>query len=156
MGAGPPGRTTGLRLRLQGFDAGTGAVSWTRAVRDVDALVNGDTAFLDASHLMVNLSSGTRALLNVATGAMSDVGPHQVLWCTHQSLFKVQENKDLNPSGRRAAGPQFSPCTADGSPSASLPPTHPVTVGVRVDGVFVWPSTRGLERRAVGAAQGTA
>ncbi len=146
----------GLRLRLQGFDAGTGAVSWTRAVRGVDGLVNGDTAFLDASHLVVTLTSGARALLNVATGTTSGVGRHQVLWCAHQALFKVEENKDLNPAGRRAGGARFSSCTADGSSSASLPPTHPKTVGVTVDGVFVWPSTRGLERREVGAAQGTA
>ena len=62
-------------------------------------------------------------------------------------------------STRRGSGPvgrKFSPCTADGSPSASLPETDPSTIGVTVDGVFVWPSTRGLERRTVGSAQGTA
>jgi hypothetical protein len=146
----------GLHLTLQGFDAGTGAVSWSRAVRDVDPLVNGDTAFLDASHLVVNLSSGNRALLDVATGTTSGVGRHQALWCAHQALFKVDENKDLNPSGQRAGGARFSPCTADGAWSASLPATDPRTVGVTVDGVFLWPSARGLERRAVGSARGTA
>ncbi len=146
----------GLRLRLQGIDAGTGAVSWTRSVGDVAALVDGDTAFLDATHLEVHLSSGTPALLNVATGTTSGVGRHEPLWCAHQGLFKVDENHDLNPSGHRAGGSKFSPCTADGSPSASLPETDPSTIGVTVDGVFVWPSTRGLERRTVGSAQGTA
>ncbi len=146
----------GLRLRLQGIDAGTGAVSWTRPVDDVAALVNGDTAFLDATHLEVHLSSGAPALLNVATGTTSGVGRREPLWCAHQGLFKVDENRDLNPSGQRASGFKFSPCESDGSPSASLPETDPTTIGVTVDGVFVWPSTRGLERRTVGAAQGTA
>jgi hypothetical protein len=155
-GPGNSDSYAGLHLQLQGFDAATGAVSWTRSVRNVDALVNGDSAFLDATHVMVNLSSGTRALLNVATGRTARVGRHQVLWCTHQALFKVQEDKDLNPSGRRPGAVQFSPCTADGSTSSSLPATNPTTVGVTVDGVFLWPSTRGLERRVVGAAQGTA
>jgi hypothetical protein len=146
----------GLHLALQGFNTTTGAVSWTRPVRDVDALVNGDTAFLDADHVMVSLSSGKRAILNVATGSTARLGRHEVLWCTHQSLFKVEENKDLNPSGRRPGAVEFSPCTADGSASSSLPTTTPSTVGVTVDGVFLWPSTRGLERRVVGEAQGSA
>ncbi len=146
----------GLRLELQGIDAGTGAVSWTRPVGEVTALADGDTAFLDASHLEVHLSSGARALLNVATGTTSGVGRHEPLWCAHQGLFKVDENRDLNPSGQRAGESKFSPCTPDGSPSASLPATDPSTIGVIVDGVFVWPSTRGLERRTVGSAQGTA
>jgi hypothetical protein len=146
----------GLHISLQGFDAATGAVSWTRAVQGVDALANGDTSFLDATHLMVNLKSGTRALLNVATGTTSRVGPHDVLWCAHQALFRVDESKDLNPSGRRPGGAQFTPCRVDGAASSSLPATDPTTVGVTVDGVFLWPSTRGLERRVVGEAQGTA
>jgi hypothetical protein len=146
----------GLHVALQGFDAATGAVSWTHAVRGVDSLVTGDTSFLDASHLMVNLNSGTRVLLNVATGTTARIGRHEALWCAHQALFKVEESKDLNPSGQRPGVAQFSPCTAGGSASVALPKSNPTTVGVTVDGVFLWASTRGLERRVVGAARGTA
>ena len=105
-GRTPSDGYAGLRLRLQGIDAGTGAVSWTRPVGDVAALVNGDTAFLDATHLEVHLSSGAPALLNVATGTTSGVGRREPLWCAHQGLFKVDENRDLNPSGQRAGGLQ--------------------------------------------------
>lgn len=146
----------GLRLELQGFDTTTGAVSWTRPVGDVDALVDGDTAFLDATRLEVHLSSGAPDLLNVTTGTTAAIGRHEVLWCAHQVLFKVNENRDLNPSGQRAGGAQYDPCAADGARSASDPATDPSTIGVTVDGVFVWPSTKGLERRTVGSAQGTA
>ncbi len=146
----------GLKLSLQGYDAATGTVAWTQLVHNVGALGNGDAAFLSATHLVVQLPSGKQVLLDTATGKTAALVPHQALWCASTGLFKVDEEKQLNSAELRAAGTRFSPCTAAGKPTSTLPATTPATVGVTVDGVFLWPSANGLSRHVVGAAEGVA
>jgi hypothetical protein len=146
----------GLMLRLQGYSAATGSVTWTQPAHNVGALGNGDAAFLNATHLVVQLPSGKRVLLDTASGKTAALVPNQVLWCATNGLFKVDEEKDLNSAGLRAAGTRYSPCTAGGRPTSTLPATAPSTVGVTVDGVFLWPSAGGLSRHVVGAAVGVA
>jgi hypothetical protein len=68
----------------------------------------------------------------------------------------VNEPKELNGAELRTEGTRFSPCTPAGTPTNTFPATTPSTVGVTVDGVFLWPSARGLSRAVVGAAQGVA
>ncbi len=146
----------GLSLRLQGFDPSTGAVTWALPVRNVDALANGNTEFLDDSHLVVQLQDGKTALLDTSTGATKSASPHQAVWCTTSPLLHVDENKDLNSSQQRAAVSQYYPCTPAGKPTAAVPSTTPASVGVTVDGVFMWASPHGVSRHMVGAAQGVA
>jgi len=146
---------TGLHLSLQGFDASTGAVTWTLPVRNVDALVNGDAAFLDDTHLVVQLDGGATVLLDTSNGTTSALGRHQVLWCSSSGLFKVNEDKDLNSAEQRVTGTRFYPCV-DGKATAALPASSPSSIGVTVDGVFLWPSPQGLSRRTVGSASGVA
>jgi hypothetical protein len=146
----------GLHLSLQGYDAATGTVAWTQPVRNVDALGNGDAAFLDATDLVVELDDGSRVLLDATTGKTSSLSSHQTVWCATTGLFKVNEAKELNSAELRTAGTRFSPCTPAGTPTGTLPATTPSTVGVTVDGVFLWPSAHGLSRHVVGAAQGVA
>jgi hypothetical protein len=146
----------GLKLSLQGYDAATGTVTWTQPVLNVGVLGNGDASFLDPTHLVVQLPSGKQALLNTATGTTAALARHQVLWCASTGLFKVDEEKDLNSAELRTRGTSFSPCTAAGKPTTTLPTTSPSTVGVTVDGVFLWPSAHGLSRHTVGAAEGVA
>jgi hypothetical protein len=146
----------GLKLSLQGYDAATGTVAWTQSVHNVSALGNGDASFLDATHLVVQLNDGSRVLLDTSTGKTAALAPHQTLWCATTGLFKVDEEKDLNSAELRTEGTRFSPCTAAGTPTTTLPATSPSTVGVTVDGVFLWASGHGLSRHVVGAAQGVA
>jgi hypothetical protein len=146
----------GLGLSLRGFDTGTGAVTWTEPVHDIDTLVNGDAAFSDASHLVVQVAGGKHVLLDATTGKTTALAPHQALWCSTFGLFKVNEDKNLNSAERRAEGSRYSPCTAAGHPTDTLPPSSPSTIGVTVDGVFLWPSPHGLSRRVVGSAEGSA
>jgi hypothetical protein len=146
----------GLKLNLQGYNAATGAVSWTQPVHNVGALGNGDASFLDATHLVVQLNDGSQVLLDTSTGKTAALAPHQTLWCATTGLFKVNEEKDLNSAELRTEGTRFSPCTTAGTPALTLPTTAPSTVGVTVDGVFLWPSAHGLSRLTVGAAEGVA
>jgi hypothetical protein len=146
----------GLHLSLQGYDATTGAVTWTQPVADVGALGNGTTSFLDATHLVARLPNGRQVLLDTSNGKTSALPAHDTLWCSTNGLFKVDEEKDLNSAGLRTYGTRFSPCTASGVAVTSLPATSPSTVGVTVDGVFLWPAVHGLSRHVVGAAEGVA
>ena len=146
----------GLHLSLQGYDAATGTVTWTQPVGNVDALGNGDASFLDATHLVVQVPGGKSVLLDTTSGKTAALSAHQTLWCSSTGLFKVDEEKDLNSAGLRTEGTRFSPCTAAGKPASALAATTPSTVGVTVDGVFLWPSPQGLSRHVVGAAQGIA
>lgn len=151
-----PQSYTGLHLVLQGYDAATGHVTWMQSVRNVGALGNGDAAFLDATHLLVQLQGGHEALLDASSGKTAAVPERQTFWCSTNGLFKVDEEKALNSAELRAQGTRFTPCTAAGNPASTMPASTPSSVGVTVDGVFLWPSAHGLSRHMVGAAQGTA
>jgi hypothetical protein len=153
---GFPQSYQGLHLSLQGYDATSGTVTWTQPVTDVGALGNGLTSFLDATHLVVQLPGGRRALLDTTTGQTDALPAHETLWCSTNGLFKVDEEKELNSAELRTFGTRFAPCTAGGAPATSLPATSPTTVGVTVDGVFLWASAHGLSRHVVGAAEGVA
>jgi hypothetical protein len=146
----------GLHLKLEGYDAATGKLTWTQSAENVDALGNGNTSFLDTDHVVVQEPSGKSVLLNVTSGTTAALSAHETLWCSTNGLFKADEEKDLNSAELRTEGTQFSPCTAAGKPAGTLPATTPSTVGITVDGVFLWPSPHGLSRHVVGAAQGIA
>jgi hypothetical protein len=122
----------------------------------VDALGNGDASFLDATHLVVRAPGGRSVLLDTTSGKTAALSARETLWCSSTGLFKVDEEKDLNSAELRTEGTRFSPCTTAGKFTSTLPATTPSTVGVTVDGVFLWPSPHGLSRHVVGAAQGIA
>jgi outer membrane protein assembly factor BamB len=146
----------GLTLTLQGVNTASGAITWSVPVRDVNAIGNGKLEFLDARHVLVQLGNGKQAVLNTDDGTTAPVGRNEVFWCTSLTLFKVDESKSLNPNLQRVGGNTFFPCTATGQATTTLPKASPSTVGVTVDGIFVWPSPHGLASRVVGSGQGLA
>jgi hypothetical protein len=146
----------GLSMQLQGFNPQTGAVTWTEPVKNVAALSNGQTAALDDSHLVVQAADGSRVLLDTSTGQTSTITKGESFWCSNFELFKVDEDKKANPSEVRLASETYSPCTASGHTTSKLPSTNPSTIGVTVDGVFLWPTPQGLARRVVSQASGFA
>jgi hypothetical protein len=146
----------GLSLNLQGFDPATGKVTWSVPVRNVDALGNGTTPFLDDSHIVVQQENGKTVLLDTSNGTTASVGAHRVLWCAISGQFKVNEPKVLNPSRERADGGVDFPCTANGAHATGLPTSSPDSVGPTVDGVFLWPAPGGLARHVIGSAEGNA
>ena len=146
----------GLSLVLEGFNPKTGATSWQVPVRDVGALENGSTGFLDDSHVVVQLDNGRTALLDTNDGTTKPAAKGESVWCSNSPVYKVAVNSQVSSSHERSGVSQYFPCTANGQATSALPSSMPQSVGVTVDGVFLWPSPQGLARHAVSAAGGTA
>jgi hypothetical protein len=146
----------GLNVVLEGLTVATGATTWTLPVKNVSAIANGKIEISDGSHLLVQLKSGKSALLDTSTGTTAPVRKGQIFWCASTVEFKVNENKSVNTIQKRVAGTTFFPCTEKGKETTKLPSSSPSTVGVTIDGVFLWSSPHGLSSRIVGSARGVA
>ena len=135
----------GVTAVLEGFDPATGASTWSVPVRGAKALsIGANLAFADATHVVVQLASGKRVLLDVRTGADTPIRSGTSYWCEQIPLYRVNAPTGAVAAGKRQGSAVFSPCTATGSPADRLPATAPSTVGVRVGTSFVWPTRHGL------------
>jgi len=136
----------GVGLTLEGVDARSGRVTWSVPVLGAKALTAGtDVAFVDADHVVVELASRRRVVLDARRGTTSPVAAGQVFWCEHDQLYRVSAAPGGSADGQRAATPVFDACSADGSPVDALPQRAVPAVGVRASGLFVWPTPHGLE-----------
>ena len=84
-------------------------------------------------------------MLDTDDGSLAPVGHSQVFWCEQDPLYKVNASTDGSVNGERASAPVFTACSASGARLDAQPTTRPATVGVSIDGYFVWPSTDGLQ-----------
>jgi hypothetical protein len=140
----------GVGLDLRGLDPATGELTWSVRVRHVQSLAAGtDVAFADPTHVVVQLLSGRREVLDTVDGAMSAPGANDVFWCEQNPQYAVSTAQGASVDGKRQGAPQFSPCSASGTASDGRPVTAPSTVGLAVDGLFVWPSPHGLRAVAL-------
>jgi PQQ-like domain len=149
------GQTTRISggLVLRGLDPATGALTWSRAVGQSEALSTGENvAFADATHFVVQKQNGRRMVLDTENGSLAPVTGAQVFWCEQDPLYKVNASSDGSVHGQRASAPVFTTCSASGTEVAARPSTEPAAVGVRVGGDFVWPSADGLHATRVPAA----
>ncbi len=138
-------RFENVTLTLEGFNATTGAITWRRPVQDFHALVQGLTVpFADSSHVVVAGPAGLE-VLDTVTGATAPGSKTASYWCEHLGMYTVVPFPGDYAHGQRAAAPTFGACRASGSAIAGHPISQPATVGVRVAGMFVWPSASGLE-----------
>jgi hypothetical protein len=143
---------SGISLTILGLDPSSGKTTWSQPVLGTQALSEGtNVAFADGTHLVVQLPSRQRVVLDVRSGATSAVTGHQVFWCEQIPVFKVDTFKGAEGGGKRESEPVFRPCTATGKASAGLPATGPSTVGVRTGGLFIWPSPHGLQAARIPA-----
>ncbi|MGA8724642.1 MAG: PQQ-binding-like beta-propeller repeat protein [Acidimicrobiales bacterium] len=130
---------------LRGLDPATGTLTWSRSVGQPTELSNGqNVAFADATHLVVQSQGGRRMVLDTDDGSLTPVGHSQVFWCEQDPLYKVNASTDGSVDGERASAPVFTACSASGARLDAQPTSRPGTVGVSIDGYFVWPSTDGL------------
>jgi hypothetical protein len=149
------GQTTTVSggLVLRGLDPATGALTWSETVGQANALSNGQkVAFVDGTHLVVQSRSGKRMVLDTENGSLAPVTASQVFWCEQEPLYKVNASSDGSLHGERASAPVFATCSASGARVDSRPTSRPPTVGVRVGGFFVWPSTDGLHAARMATA----
>ncbi|MHB1585175.1 MAG: hypothetical protein ACYC0E_15640, partial [Acidimicrobiales bacterium] len=136
----------GVGLTLEGVDARTGRVTWSTPVLGAEPLTAGtDVPFVDADHVVVELPSGRRVVLDTRRGTTAPVAAGEVFWCEHDQRYRVTTAAGGSADGQRAAAPVFDACSASGSPLDALPARGIPAVGLRASGLFVWPTPHGLE-----------
>jgi hypothetical protein len=137
-------------LHLEGFNPRTGAITWVRSVSNMQTVSDGlSLPFLDGTHLVVRGPTGLE-IVNVSTGAVSRPAAGADYWCEHSGgLYTVVSVTGDYSHGHHTAAPTFSSCSASGVSQPGHPKTQPSTVGVEVDGKFVWLSSKGLQVEAV-------
>ena len=146
-----PPSLRGVTLKLVGFNPTNGAVTWSLPVSNVASLTYGNgVSFLDDSKVVVRDMVKKMELLNTSNGTTTALKSSQILWCQKVPTYTVASAKGTPDGGKRTGQTLFFPCTATGKPSAQPPPSYPSSVGVTVNGVFVWPSPCGLRTYVVG------
>jgi len=134
-----------VTIVLEGVNPRSGAITWSLPVRNPLSLSEGtNVAFSDSTHLVVQLLSGKRVVLDTTDGQTAAVSPGQVFWCEQNPQYKVTTPEGGSAEGERESAPVFRPCSATGAPVTGLPATSSDTVGVTLDGQFVWPTPHGL------------
>jgi hypothetical protein len=142
------GTTTNMSqvtIALEGVNAQSGAITWSLPVLHAQALSLGtNVAFADSSHLVVQLPSGKRVLVDADNGTTSALSSGEVFWCEQNPQYKVSTPEGGSVAGKRQSAPVFGACSATGVPVTGLPATSSSTVGIDLDGQFVWPTPHGL------------
>jgi hypothetical protein len=137
---------SGVSLTLAGLNLRSGMTTWSEHVLGAQALSLGtNVAFVDGTHLVVQVPSRARVVLDVQTGETSPVTGNKVFWCEQDPTYKVKTAQGASVKGERVSAPVFRSCSAQGKPVNGLPLTAPSTVGVRAGGRFVWPTPHGLQ-----------
>ena len=140
------GTMSGVSLTLEGLNATLGATTWSQPVLDAEALSLGtNIAFADGTHIVVAVSSGRRMVLDVANGSLSPISNNEVFWCEELPYYKVNTPQGASADGKRAGEPEFRACSASGTTESGQPLTEPSTVGLSLDGMFIWPGPSGLQ-----------
>jgi hypothetical protein len=140
---------SGLGLTLKGLDVPLGQTTWARKVALSAKALNGLQVFLDGTHLVVDSVSGGPSLLDALNGTTQPIAVGQVFWCQQVPSYTVNAPAGSTYGGQRTGQTEFSACSADGVGVAGAPTTHPSSVGLSTDGLFVWLTPSGL--RAVPA-----
>ena len=141
----------GVKLKLVGFNPANGVVTWSLPVSNVASLTYGTgVSFLDDTKVVVRDMAGKMELLDTSSGTTAPLKTSQSLWCQKVPTYKVAATKGTPDGGKRTGQTEFFPCTTSGKASPEPPPSYPSSVGVTVNGVFVWPSPNGLQTHVVG------
>jgi outer membrane protein assembly factor BamB len=144
-----PPSLRGVTLKLAGFDPATGSATWSYPARNVRALTSGNgLRFIDADHVVVQSITGNTVSLDTSSGSASPVPPHQILWCEKVPTYTVKATKGSPTGGLRVGATLYSLCTASGAKAVGQLPSTPSTIGVTINGVFVWPSPSGLQTQS--------
>jgi hypothetical protein len=136
----------GVGLTLQGLAAESGATTWSKQVLDPESLSIGtNVAFADGNHLVVRLVGGQRVVLDVRNGTTAAPAAGEVFWCEQIPNYRVVTAPGASMSGTRVSEPVFRSCSSTGAAVSGTPTTMPSTVGVTVNGMFIWPTPSGLK-----------
>jgi outer membrane protein assembly factor BamB len=136
---------SGVAVTLRGLDIASGATTWSLPVLNAQALSLGtNVAFADGTHLVVRLRSGRQVVLDTESGKTAPIGANQVFWCEQNPMYPIKTATGSSVDGKRQGAPVFKVCSASGSTANGVPAAGPSTVGLHLDGMFVWASPNGL------------
>jgi hypothetical protein len=143
--AAQPDLSSGASVRIEGFDAQTGKISWSRPDEDLlSLLAAGNLPFVDAHRIVVKIG-GSYQVLDLATGDVQPVQTNQVFWCAITPFVKVVAPAGSVGGDLRAATDQFNGCNAAGNAVPTHPTDQPSIVGITVNHRFFWPTPHGLD-----------
>ena len=135
----------GVGLTLQGLNPTSGATTWSKAVLNPKSISDGtNVAFADGAHLVVQLVGGQRVVLDVNDGSTSSPSANEVFWCEKIPIYRVVTAPEASTSGKRVGEPVYQSCSSTGATVSGTPTTMPSTVGMTVNGMFIWPTPNGL------------
>ena len=135
----------GVALTLRGFNSGSGALTWSEPVLDVQSLsVGTNISFVDSTHVLVENDVKKWVVLNTDDGATSPAISAASYWCEVISTYSILAVTGVANSSSRVAMPVFHGCNAEGISMSTVPSTTPTNVGVNVAGDFIWASPQGL------------
>ncbi|MHB8330139.1 MAG: outer membrane protein assembly factor BamB family protein [Acidimicrobiales bacterium] len=142
--------TSGVTLTLEGLNPANGAILWSHAVANTQALTTGNgVPIADLNHIVVTLASGTPVLVNLTTGTTSAVPVGETMWCGQSQLVSVNAPPVALAGGKRVGTTLFGPCTATGAAATGTPAHAVASIGVWVDGLFIWATPTGLSASAL-------
>lgn len=148
-----PPSLQGVTLKLVGFNSATGSPTWSYPVSDIASLTFGNgLRFVDADHVVVQSANGKMVNLDTTTGTSAPLEKNQVLWCEKNPTYTIKATKGAPGGGKRGGETVYYPCTSSGAPSSKRPASTPSTIGVTVNGIFVWPSPSGLRTQIIATA----
>ena len=121
-------------------------MTWARPVLGIEALsVGTNVPFEDGDHVVVQLTTGKRVILDVADGSTAPVSSTDIFWCEQNPEYHVKTAAGASVNGERESAPVFQPCSDKGTRVRGRPSRAPESVGVSAAGLFIWPTPRGLQ-----------
>lgn len=136
----------GVSVSLEGLDAATGRITWTRPVTDVSQLLYGASLrILDGHHFVVTVAGGSSRVIDLTNGRLAVPSPHATYWCQSLNLFAVTAVTGDPADGKKEGVYEDSGCNSSGVLTAAVPSKGSLAIGVVSSGRFIWPSRKGLE-----------
>ena len=91
-------------------------MTWARPVLGIEALsVGTNVPFEDGDHVVVQLTTGKRVILDVANGSTAPVSSTDIFWCEQNPEYHVKTAAGASVNGERESAPVFQPCSDKGT-----------------------------------------
>jgi len=133
-----------VTLTLEGFNADSGAITWSQPVTNVEPLlINKGVILYDGNHIVVSVDGNAR-VLDTSNGSLARPGTGQLFWCASNPDLAVIAPPGFSAGNFRTASNHYTPCSVSGTTSSTTPQQQPAQVGVTLNGKFFWPTSGGI------------
>jgi outer membrane protein assembly factor BamB len=136
--SGVPVPSKDATLTLEGFDPQSGRVTWQQKITNLAEIIQGNAAFADDHHLLVDMH-GAKQLLDLTNGRPAS--PNATYWCSHENAFAINPPKGISP--QRIGSNRYTACDMN-KQTTTKTPSPSATVGVTIGKTFVYASPTAL------------